>query len=67
MFWLKSAKPGVTPLIIRAPMRTAVALSPGIPSESAGMSAPPVQALLATFRGENALKTAGAGLIEFTL
>ena len=48
IFWLKSAKPGVTPLIINAPISTAVALSPGIPRERAGIKAPPVHALFAT-------------------
>ena len=43
-----SAKPGVTPLIINAPIRTAVAASPGIPRLKAGINAPPVTALLAT-------------------
>ena len=65
IFWLKRAKPGVTPLIIKAPIRTAVALSPGIQSDKAGIKAPPTQALFATSGAKTPSKHPVPGISSF--
>ena len=44
---VNSEGPGISPWIVRPPMKMAVTALPGMPSVSAGISEPPVTALLA--------------------
>ena len=62
MFSLINNGPTCSPCSVKAPIKTAVVLSPGIPSDKSGTRAPPVNPL---FAASEAITPSGAPLPSF--